>query len=63
MNPSDYYFELLPCDNGWNVKQFEWTKDGKYEKTRSMLFYDLDDVMVCLRSMLADPKSYLKQYD
>ena len=63
MNPHDYYFEIMPCDNGWNIKQLEWCKDGRYEKTQSFVFNDLDDAMECVKNMLQKPVSYLKQYD
>lgn len=63
MNPQDYYFSLFPCNNGWQIKQYEWVKDTNYEVTASFVFDNIAETMIKLEELAGDPVSFIKSYE
>ena len=63
MNPQDYYFTLLPCNNGWLVKQYQWVKNDRFDTTASYVFDNLVEAMEKLEEIAANPVSFVKSYE
>ena len=63
MNPQDYYFTFMPCNNGWMIKQYEWIKNERFDVTYSLIFVNLFDAMEQLSQMASEPVSFIKAYE
>ena len=63
MNPQDYYFNLMPCNNGWLVKQYEWVKQERFDVVASFVFGNLVEAMEKLEELAGSPVSFVKSYE
>lgn len=63
MNPQDYYFNLVPCNNGWLVKQFEWVKNERFDVTASFVYDNLAEAMESLGELAGNSVSFIKSYE
>lgn len=63
MNPQDYYFTLMPCNNGWLIKQYEWVKQERFDATYTLVFGNLTDAVEKLEDMAREPVSFVKAYE
>ena len=63
MNPQDYYFNLVPCNNGWLVKQFEWVKNERFDVTASFVYDNLAEAMEGLGELAGNSVSFIKSYE
>ncbi len=62
MRTQDYYFQLVPCDNGWVVKQNEWG-DKDWEATQTLCFEHLEEALIVLKGLAEDKISYKRVYE
>ena len=63
MDPQNYYFSLVPCNNGWLIKQYEWVKNERFDCTYSLVFEDLLEATERLRELANNPMSFIKAYE
>lgn len=62
MDPQNYYFSLMPCNNGWMIKQYEWVKDERFDVTYTLVFDTLPEAIDRLRELADNPMSFVKSY-
>ena len=63
MNPQDYYFNLIPCNNGWMIKQYEWVKNDRFDVTASFVYDNLIEAINKLEEFASNPVSFIKSYE
>ena len=63
MNPQDYYFTLMPCNNGWLIKQYEWVKQERFDVTYTLVFDNLPEAIERLKELASNPVSFVKAYE
>ncbi len=63
MNSQDYYFTLMPCNNGWLVKQYEWVKAERFDVTYTLVFDNLNEAIERLNKLANNPMSFIKAYE